>query len=119
MHSLLTGTHLENKAILYLQSYDIILLQRNFRCKYGEIDLITKDHGVLVFTEVRYRKNAFFGSAQESVTLHKQRKIVCAANFYLQTRNWAQQAACRFDVIAMTGKIDRPQIEWIKDAFHA
>lgn len=119
IHSVATGANLESQAVVYLQSYGIMLLHRNFHCKYGEIDLIAKDNDVLVFIEVRYRKNDFFGSAKESITLHKQRKIICAANFYLQTRNWAQQIACRFDVIAMTGTIDNPQIEWIKDAFNA
>jgi putative endonuclease len=114
-----TGNLLENAAIKHLQQHNVKILQRNFKCKYGEIDLIARDKQDLLFVEVRYRQNAICGTAAESVTAAKQQKIIYAANFFLQVRSWAANMYCRFDVIAINGSIESPTIEWIKGAFHA
>ena len=118
MSSQLTGSRLEDCAVEFLQKAGITVLHRNFKCKFGEIDLIVRDNATLVFVEVRYRKNAAYGDAAESVAFDKQQKIIHTAQFYLQTRNWASKLACRFDVIAMSKSEDAPEINWIKDAFH-
>lgn len=118
MTTLRIGTKLEDYAVEYLQEAGINILHRNFRCKLGEIDLIVRDDATLVFVEVRYRQNDSYGNAAETVNLDKQRKIINAAQFYLQTRSWAANLACRFDVIAMGKSQEMPQINWIKDAFH-
>lgn len=117
--TLATGITLEKKAAIHLLALGVSILHSNFRCKYGEIDLIAEHDANLIFFEVRYRKNSLFGSATESVTLTKQQKIIRTAQFFLQTRAEAQQIPCRFDIISMTKNIASPQIEWIKDAFHA
>ncbi len=113
------GAQLEDIAAAYLQTYNLTIVCRNFCCKSGEIDLIANDQNCLVFVEVRYRSYASFGSAAESVTYTKQKKIIRAAHCYLQANNWAQDLSCRFDVIAIAGTPTNPNIDWIKDAFYA
>jgi len=113
-----TGTLLEDVAITHLQKNNLLILHRNFRCKTGEIDVIAKDQSYLVFIEVRYRANDLHGSAAESVTKTKQQNISRTAQFYIQTRRWAQNVNCRFDVVAISGAVESPKIEWIKDAFN-
>jgi len=118
MSAVSTGALLENVAIDYLQTRNLHILQRNFRSKLGEIDLIAKDQSYLVFIEVRYRENDLYGSSAETVTRAKQQKIIHTAQLYLQTRAWARNLDCRFDVVAISGPIELPTIEWIKDAFN-
>lgn len=113
-----TGRSIEDLAVEYLQNAGIITLHRNFRCKYGEVDIIAKDQTTLVFIEVRYRKNAAFGHPMETVTFNKQQKIIATAQYFLLIRNWANTLACRFDVIAVLPAQNKFNIEWIKDAFH-
>jgi putative endonuclease len=119
VNAIVTGTEHEILAAEYLLQANLQLLHRNFRSKLGEIDIIAHDGHYLIFVEVRYRQHDKFGDAAESVTVNKQQKIVRAAQFYLQTRTWAQQLNCRFDVIAISNSTQSPHIEWIKDAFHA
>ncbi len=119
MNATNTGTLLENSAIKYLQQHNVLLLHRNFRTKVGEVDLIGVDKNTLTFVEVRYRKDDSHGSAAETVDSFKQQKIIRTAEFFLQTRNWAQKIPCRFDVMAISGPLESLNIEWIKDAFNA
>lgn len=93
----------------------LTLVGRNFRCRVGEIDLIMRDGQVLVFVEVRYRRDQRHGTAAETVSRPKQRRFVAAARRYLQQHPAAARAPCRFDVVAITGE----QVEWIKGAFAA
>jgi putative endonuclease len=72
---------------------------------------------VLVFVEVRYRSNARFGSAVESVNRVKQLKIIHAAQHYLQQQHEFDEYICRFDVIGLESDLKYPTINWIKDAF--
>jgi putative endonuclease len=116
--SIATGELTENIAVAYLAKHKVTVLHRNFRCKLGEIDIVAQDQNCLVFAEVRFRKNDNYGNAAESVSSAKQQKIIRAAKFYLQTRAWAQNCNCRFDVIAMSNSRESPKIEWIKDAFN-
>ncbi len=118
MSSISIGSQAEDAAIDYLKLQNVLILERNFRCRFGEIDLIAQQDQCLIFAEVRFRKNTNYGSASESVNSPKQRKIIKAAQFFLNTRAWARDVKCRFDVIAMSQTIDAPKIEWIKDAFN-
>ncbi|MCW9022255.1 MAG: YraN family protein, partial [Sedimenticola sp.] len=77
------GNEAEQLAQRYLEQRGLRTLERNYRCKMGEIDIIMKDQDSLVFVEVRYRKQNAFGSAAESVTTTKQKKIIRAAYHYL------------------------------------
>lgn len=96
------------------------MLQENFGCPVGEIDLIMRDGHTVVFVEVRYRSQSRFGGAIESITMAKQRKIIRAANTYLQRHPRLAKQPCRMDVIAMDdGQDAHESIQWIQDAFQA
>ena len=77
-----------------------------------------RDGNFLVFIEVRYRRNNHYGSAAESVTREKQRRLLHTANHYLLSEKCGADSACRFDVITLTGAHE-PRIEWIRDAIQA
>ena len=110
------GKEAEIQAREYLEHNGLKLICHNYSCRMGEIDLIMKEQKTLVFIEVRYRKQSGFGSPAETITKHKQRRIISAAQHYLLTANEKVMPPCRFDVIAMTGE-GRGHIEWIKNAF--
>lgn len=116
MHSYYKGLAIEQLAAQYLQQQGMLILERNFHCKYGELDLIGKTQTELVFIEVRYRNNSYYGSAAETITYTKQKKIIIAANYYLSKNNWATCLPCRIDVIAMSGDPNSLKIEWIQNA---
>jgi len=106
-------------ALEYLTQQGLTLVQQNYLTKVGEIDLIMLDvqTQVLVFVEVRYRRNAHFGSAVESVNRVKQLKIIRTAQHYLQQQHEFDEYICRFDVIGLESDLKYPTINWIKDAF--
>ena len=108
----LTGKRAEDLACRFLQGEGLLLIGRNYHCRFGEIDLIMQDHDDLVFIEVRYRRSARYGSGAESVDHNKQRKIIFTANHYLQAHPSHQ--ACRFDVVTLAPD-QAPQ--WIINAF--
>ena len=112
------GADAESIAVTYLEANGLVLLTRNYHCRQGEIDLIMRDGNFLVFIEVRYRKNNLYGSASESVTRQKQRRLLTTASYYLQNERCNADTRCRFDVISISGQ-HNPKIDWIKDAFQA
>lgn len=114
-----TGHDAEMTACDYLQRQGLKLVERNYLCKRGEIDLIMRDGQDMVFVEVRYRRNNHFGSSAESVDWRKQAKLLATAQHYLQQHPKAAQSACRFDVVALTTENTQPVIDWIVDAFQA
>ena len=109
------GRDAENRACDYLLGKGLTLLRRNYRSRRGEIDLVLRDTDSLVFVEVRYRRQAGFGSAAESIDRQKQTRLTACAKQYLHDFPQVASLSCRFDVVA----IDGPDysIEWIKDAF--
>jgi putative endonuclease len=109
----LEGDAAEDRALHYLQQRGLTLMQRNFRCKGGEIDLIMQEAAVLVFVEVRKRADTRHGGAAASVTTRKQGRLIIAAQVFLQ--RYRMPPACRFDVIAIDGNA----IEWLKNAIEA
>ena len=109
----LLGQTAEAHAERFLESRGLTRVARNWRCRFGEIDLIMRDQHTLVFVEVRLRSSAQFGGAAASVTSGKQRKLVSAAKMYLSSLS--EWPLCRFDVVAL---IDgRAEPEWIQSAF--
>jgi putative endonuclease len=112
------GFSVEQEASRYLEQHGLNITHRNFQCKLGEIDLIGFQGNTLVFVEVRYRKNTQFGTPAESVTYGKQRKIIRVAKYFLMKHKQFAQLPCRFDVIAVTIKENRHQIDWIQHAFY-
>lgn len=89
------------------------LVERNYRCRFGEIDLIARDGNTLVFVEVRMRTSDKFGGAAASITAAKRGKLTRSARCYLA--GLIHPPACRFDALLVSG----PQrtVEWIKNAF--
>lgn len=110
------GAQAEQLAAQYLQQQGLKLLQRNYRCRFGEIDLICQHAGSLVFVEVRLRSHASFGGAAASIDARKQAKLVRTARHYLATL--PHIPPCRFDAILMQST-DSHGIEWVKNAFAA
>ena len=113
------GQHFETIALDHLQGAGLQLVQRNFRSKAGEIDLICRDGEELVFVEVRYRSNPDYASALESVTPAKQRKLIRTAQVYLQGINGVHTQPCRFDVVAIEPDGHAHAVEWVRNAFTA
>lgn len=111
------GKEMEDLACQYLTTRGLRLLTRNFYCRLGEIDLVMRDDNMIIFVEVRFRRNAAYGSSAESVTVSKQTKLIKTATYYLQMNRLIESSSCRFDVIAIMLKNNKPEIEWIKNAF--
>lgn len=109
------GELAEQRAADYLVRCGLRLVARNYRCRYGEIDLIAQHGEVLVFVEVRLRSRGDFGGAAASIDLHKQRKLILTAQHYLS--QLPRLPACRFDAVLMQGSGEG--VEWVKDAFRA
>ena len=106
------GARAEDLCAEVLRRAGLTLVERNWRCRHGEIDLIAEEGETLVFAEVRMRSRPSFGGAAESVTAAKRAKLLAAARLYLVRR---PQAACRFDVFLVDGPVSH--VEWIRDAF--
>jgi putative endonuclease len=100
----------EEQALVYLTKQGFALVERNFHCRAGEIDLIVQKNGMLVFVEVRKRASGQFGGAAASVVPAKQARLKKAAQFYLQ--RYAEPPVCRFDVIAIDGE----RLNWLVNA---
>jgi len=113
------GNQLEEFAARTLTEKGLNIVSQNYLCKMGEIDLIARDQRDLVFIEVRYRKSESFGGSVASVNKKKQRRIILAANHYLQKHQLANKVPCRFDVFAITGTIQQLEFNWIKGAFNS
>lgn len=107
------GTDQETLAANYLKRQGVRILERNFRSRRGEIDLIGRDQEYLVFIEVKYRSSAAQGYPEEAVSYSKQKNICRTANYYRCIRHVPMKTAIRYDVIAIEGE----QIRWVKNAF--
>ncbi len=117
-YNLRTGEAIEGKVALYLQNQGLRILHRNFRCKQGEVDLIALDGDQLLFVEVRFRQNTNYGTAQDSITPAKKRKIIQSARFFLYRYPGYANHACRFDVVGVTLKDQQLHFDWIRHAFY-
>ncbi len=111
------GEAVESAACAYLQASGLQLVEKNYRCRYGEIDLIMLDQNDLIFVEVRYRKNDLFGGATQSVDAKKRQKIRHTAETFLQQNQAMEFNGCRFDVVAVSGNPTDYKIQWIRNAF--
>lgn len=98
------GTIYEIKAEEYLLQNGYTVLERNFRNRSGEIDLIVKKEGQIHFIEVKYRTNADYGNPLEAVNFHKQTQIRKVAMYYLMKNKLSEWTPCQFDVIAFEGE---------------
>ncbi|PSJ16810.1 YraN family protein [Nitrosomonas supralitoralis] len=109
------GSEAEQIAVSYLQQQHLVLVAQNYRCRFGEIDLIMRDGVTLVFVEVRMRTNDRYGGAAASITATKQAKIVRTARHYLTVFN-NFESPCRFDALLLSGSSGQ-KIEWLRDVF--
>ncbi|RNC72790.1 MAG: YraN family protein [Desulfuromonadales bacterium] len=116
LHNKKLGQEGENLAADYLGRLRYRVLERNFRCKGGEVDIVARDGKTLVFIEVKTRNNAAYGPPQLAVTPFKQHQISKAALTWLAKKQQLD-APARFDVIAITLNGQSPSIEHIINAF--
>lgn len=110
------GQWAETLAERFLQAKGLTPLERNYRCKSGEIDLIMRERDMVVFVEVRYRHSAGYGSGADSVTARKRRRLIATAQHYMQRRP-SPEPPCRFDVVSISSCDGRPRVDWIQGAF--
>ena len=110
------GQQGEDLAEDFLKRKGYKLVERNYRCKSGEVDLIVLDRKVIVFVEVKTRTDHSFGSPFEAVEARKQRKMIEAARVFLHERRLDQRDA-RFDVVGVSWPHGKPLIEHIENAF--
>lgn len=109
------GNVYEISAQKFLQKNNIKILDTNFHSKFGEIDIIgLQNKDTLIFVEVRYRKNALYGTPEESVSPSKQQKIIKTAQYYLTHNPKYQNYGIRFDMIAINGT-DKNDINWLQN----
>ena len=111
------GQLAEQNACEFLQSRGLQVVTRNYRCQFGEIDLIMRQHLEFIFVEVRLRNNKWHADALESVDACKQGKIIRTASHFLQSSKLTDKVNCRFDVIGISYPSAKPAVEWITDAF--
>jgi putative endonuclease len=110
------GKEGERIAELFLKKKGYKLVERNYRCASGELDLVMLDGRVIVFVEVKTRTGIGYGTPLEAVELRKQRKMIYAAQFFLSTRKLSQREA-RFDVVGISWPGAQPVVEHIENAF--
>lgn len=114
------GAFGEEQAAALMEKEGYQILERNFRCRFGEVDLIARRGEILAFVEVKLRKNAAYGAAREFVTVSKQRRLRMTASWYLSGRGWAQMLQPRFDVVevyAPEGVNGPVQLSYLENAF--
>lgn len=114
------GARAEALAERYLQRQGLAPVERNFRARGGEIDLVMRDGPTLVFVEVRYRSSRDYGGALASVDARKQRRLIHAARLYL-ARWCGADPSCRFDVLGVSpgSRPDTARVQWVRGAFDA
>ena len=109
------GAWAEDLALRFLLDRGLALVTRNYRSHRGEIDLVMREGEVLVFVEVRYRRNQAFGAGAETVDWRKRSRLAASAAHFLHTHPGATRLPCRFDVISVDGA--DPAVQWVRAAF--
>lgn len=108
-----TGSAYENLAAKYLEDNGFKILERNFFCKFGEVDIIAQEDDYLCFIEVKYRKVAGSGNPFEAVDFRKQKKISSVFDYYIMTHPYMNKFQVRFDVVGILNT----EISLIRNAF--
>lgn len=112
------GVRGEAAAEQHLRRRGYVIIERNFRCPLGEVDLIALDRGTVVFVEVKTRRDASFGTPVEAIDGRKRRRLQRAAQVYLNRKRLHDRAA-RFDVVAVDWSGTDASCELIVNAFDA
>ncbi|MBQ6833504.1 MAG: YraN family protein [Lachnospiraceae bacterium] len=108
-----TGSHYEDQVAAFLEQNGFTIIERNFRCRSGEIDLIARDGDYLVFIEVKFRKNSTCGTSLEAIDFKKAAQIRKIAAIYLYQKRYPENTPCRFDAAG----VDGDKITYMKNAF--
>lgn len=108
----------EDEAQNYLIKHGYKIVERNYKLKYGEVDIIAFKNKVIIFVEVKTRLSDLFGAPAEAVDIKKQQKIIKVAKQYLLRKN-IYDCPCRFDIVEVYLKDGRCKINHIEDAFWA
>jgi len=108
------GADAEALAARHLAQHGLVILERNWRRRCGELDLVARDGDTLVLVEVRLRRGGDFGGAAASITAAKRARIIAAAGLYLA--RLPRTPRCRFDAVLLDA-LDPARIEWLRDAF--
>lgn len=111
------GQFAEEAAYQFLRSKGLQLIEKNYRCFDGEIDLIMQERSDIVFIEVRQRSSQDYGNALESITKVKMKKLIKTATHFLQKKRWLYTINSRFDIITIQTTQGKTDINWIKNAF--
>jgi putative endonuclease len=111
------GSKGEDLAVKYLKKKGFKVIERNYHCPVGELDLIAREGNTLVFVEIKARSSSDYGLPQEAVDRFKQKKMIDVARTYLAERHLTEDIAARFDVVAIRLTPTGHQIELIRDAF--
>jgi putative endonuclease len=111
------GDAAEAHAQEFLEQRGLRLLERNWACRSGELDLVMLDGDTVVFVEVRYRRHTAWGGALESVDMRKQHKLIKTAQLFLQKESRWARSPCRFDVVAIAATGKTEDLNWIRNAF--
>ena len=110
------GDRAEERAAALLERSGLVIVERNWRCSHGELDIVAREGETLVFVEVRARSDAGWGGARGSITPAKQARLARCALHYLQHLPGATPP-CRFDLMMREGS--DPHMHWLRDAFAA
>jgi putative endonuclease len=115
------GLHYESLAKDYLLQQGLTLVEQNYHCRFGEIDLIMLQQDVLCFIEVKFRNSMGYGGAASAIPIQKQKKIVKTSQFYLAQNDRHSQHSMRFDALLMQQQANNQStdIDWIQNAFYA
>jgi putative endonuclease len=113
------GVRGEDLAVAYLKKKGYKVIERNYRCQWGEVDLIARHKGTLIFVEIKSRSSSDFGLPQDAVDRFKQEKLIQAAKAYMAEHHLQETIPARFDVVAIQLTPSGPEMELIKDAFQA
>ncbi len=111
-----SGVQAEQRAAQYLRQQGLEPVTKNYRSRFGEIDLIMQDGAELVFVEVRLRSNAGFGGAAASIDARKQQRLIRTAQQYLA--GLSHIPPCRFDAVLMDD-VEGVNVQWLKNAFES
>lgn len=114
-----TGNAAENAARRFLEARGVRLIERNFRCRSGEIDLVMQEGTTVLVVEVRYRRDATLVHPALTVTARKRRRLLHATALLLRARPELRDRPLRFDVLALCGDLRAPRCDWLRGAFDA
>jgi putative endonuclease len=114
-----SGRNAERAARRFLEHYGLRTLASNYRCRYGELDLVMRHDEQVVVVEIRYRRHATFMAPAESITRAKRQRIARTTLHFLQRSAAYRNYPVRFDVVGISGPLAGPSINWIRDAFTA